>query len=103
MRKPYKDLSLSQVRTFCVVCRLGSYAQAARQQHLSTSPVWEQMRGLERHFEVALLESHNGTVTPTQEGSRLLELVLPLVLGLDSTKEVVHQERGRPPASLTLV
>jgi molybdate transport repressor ModE-like protein len=103
MRQPYKDLSLSQLRGFCAVCRLGSYAEAARQQGLSTSTVWEQMRGLERQFEATLLESRGGTVRPTAEGRHLLEMVQPLLAGLESSKEVLRQQRGRLPEALTLV
>jgi DNA-binding transcriptional LysR family regulator len=85
------------------VCRLGSYTAAARALHVSTSTVWEQMRGLERQFEVVLLESEGGAIQPTAEGRRLLELTVPLLAGLASAKEVLHQGRGRPPASITLV
>ena len=103
MRHPYKDLSLQQLRGFCAICRLGSYAGAARQLGLSPSTVWEQMRGLERQFEVPLLETRDGTVQPTPEGRRLLELALPLLAGLESTREVLRQQRGRPPESITIV
>jgi molybdate transport repressor ModE-like protein len=103
VRRPYKDLSLQQLRSLGVVCRLGSYAEAARSLHVSTSTVWEQMRGLERQLEAALLETDGGRVRPTPEGQQLLELVRPLLAGLESAKEVLHQHRGRPPASITLV
>ncbi|HXG12997.1 MAG TPA: LysR family transcriptional regulator [Gemmataceae bacterium] len=103
MRHPYKDLSLQQLRGFCAICRLGSYAGAARQLGLSPSTVWEQMRGLERQFEVPLLETRDGAVQPTPEGRRLLELALPLLAGLESTREVLRQQRGRPPESITIV
>jgi DNA-binding transcriptional LysR family regulator len=103
MRKPYKNLSLQQIRNFCEVCRLGSYAEAGRRLHLSTSTVWEQVRGLERQFEASLLESSNGALRPTPEGRQLLELVLPLLAGLESAKEVLQQQRGLPPEAITLV
>jgi DNA-binding transcriptional LysR family regulator len=103
MRMPYKDLSLSQLRTFCDVCRTGSYARSARQLHLSTSAVWEQMRGLERQFASTLFEARDGAVRPTSEGRQLLEMVQPLLAGLGSINAVLHQRRGRPPEMLTLV
>jgi DNA-binding transcriptional LysR family regulator len=103
MRRPYKDLGLSQLRSFVAVCRLGGYAETARQLGVSTSTVWEQMRGLDRQLGVALLESAGGRVRPTPEGQQLLELVRPLLAGLESAKEVLHQQRGRPPEQITLV
>lgn len=102
MRTTYKELGLSQLRSFCAVCQLGSYAAVARRLHLTTSTVWEQMRGLERQFEARLLENHGGEVRPTREGEQLRELVAPLLEGLESTKEVFQQQRGRPPAAITL-
>ena len=39
-RRSYKDLTLPQLRSFCEVCRLGSYAAAARQLLLTTPAVW---------------------------------------------------------------
>ena len=40
---------------------------------------------------------------PTVHGQRLLELVRPLVAGLDSTREVLQQEGGAAPRQLTFV
>ena len=45
----YQDLNLPQLRTYREVCRPGSYADAARHLFLTTSTVWEQIRGLERY------------------------------------------------------
>src|SRR5262249_5400277 len=96
-------LNLQQLRSFNAVSRLGSYAAAARQLSLTTSTVWEQMRGLERHFEAALLEREGDRIRLTAEGRHLLELVRPLLAGLESAREVLHQHRGRPPEQITLV
>jgi molybdate transport repressor ModE-like protein len=103
VRKPYKDLSLPQLRSLEVVCRVGGYADAARELGVSTSTVWEQMRGLERYFEGRLLEAAGGRVRATAEGRQLLALVSPLLAGLGSAREVLRQQRGRPPESITLV
>ncbi|MFZ5832135.1 MAG: LysR family transcriptional regulator [Planctomycetota bacterium] len=102
MRLPYQDLSLPQLRNFCTVVSCGSYAEAARRAELSTSAVWEQVRGLERHFELLLLENRRGRIEPTPDGRRLLELVLPLLAGLDSAKQSLHQGRGQAPGMITV-
>lgn len=99
----FKDLSLTQLRTFSEVCRLGGYAAAARTLLLSGPAVWEQVQGLERHYGVRLLERHGTGVRPTAHGRRLLELVYPHLAGLDSTREVLRQEDGAVPRSLSLV
>lgn len=102
MRLPYQQLGLQQLTSFCEVIECGSYAEAARRVGVSTSAVWEQMRGLERHFELPLLEKRRGHIEPTTEGRRLLEMIQPLLAGLDSAKETLHQQRGELPDAITI-
>lgn len=102
MRVPYKDLSLQQIRSFREVCRLGSYAEAGRAVNLSTSAVWEQMRGLERQLELPLLEQRQGRVQPTPDGLHLLDLLSPVLASLNSVKEELHQRRGHLPERITV-
>jgi DNA-binding transcriptional LysR family regulator len=101
-RRSYKDLSLTQLRTFCEVCRLGRYTAAAHERLLTVPAVWEQMQALERHYGVRLLERHGNGVRPTEAGAQLLELVRPHLAGIDSSKEFVQQQEGALPAQLTL-
>jgi len=103
VRTRYKDLSLQQVRNFRQLCQSGSYSTVARKVKLTPSAVWEQMRGLERFFELKLLENEKGLVRPTEDGRLLLEIVTPLVAGLETVKASLLQERGRLPEKLTIV
>jgi DNA-binding transcriptional LysR family regulator len=102
-RRGYKDLSLTQLRSFAAVCLHRGYAAAARVLHLTSPAVWEQMQALERHYGVRLLERHGGGVRPTVQGERLLELIRPVLAGLDATRHVLQQEAGSAPKQLTLV
>jgi DNA-binding transcriptional LysR family regulator len=101
-RPSYKDLTLGQLRSFAVVCRLGSYAAAARELLLTSPAVWEQMQGLERHYGRKLFRRAGNGVEPTSEGRRLLELVEPVLSGLDSTRDVLQQQSGELPRTLTV-
>jgi DNA-binding transcriptional LysR family regulator len=103
MRVRYKDLSLQQFRSFRDLCRLGSYAEVARGLKMSTSAVWEQIRGLERQIGVPLIDNQNGKIHPTPDGQKLLELVLPHINGLESASDVLDQLRGFLPETLTIV
>ena len=103
MRTRYKDLSMQQIRTFREVCRAGSYTGVAKMLGLSTSAVWEQMRGLERYFSATLLEKNGGALLPTADGRLLLELVDPILSRLETTKEMLHQRRGELPATMTAI
>jgi DNA-binding transcriptional LysR family regulator len=102
-RRSYKDASLSQFRSFCEVCRRGGYAAAARELMLTSPAVWEQMQALQCHYGMKLLERAGPGVRPTVHGERLLELIRPLVAGLDSTREVLQQEDGALPRQLVFV
>ena len=92
-----------QFRSFCEVCRRGGYAAAARELMLTSPAVWEQMQALEHQYGVKLLERAGPGVRPTVHGRRLLELIRPLVAGLDSTREVLQQEDGALPKQLVFV
>lgn len=101
-RHSYKNLSLAQLRGFCAVCRRGGYAAAARDLDLTSPAVWEQMQALERHYGRRLLERQGNVIRPTADGEHLLEMVRPLLAGLESTKEVLQQHDGALPKRLTL-
>jgi DNA-binding transcriptional LysR family regulator len=103
VRRSYKDLSLAQLRSFCTVCRLGGYANAARELLLTSPAVWEQMRGLERQYGRPLLERSGNLVRPTPEGEHLLGMIRPILAGLDSTREVLEQQTGTLPERLAVV
>jgi DNA-binding transcriptional LysR family regulator len=102
LRQSYKDLTLAQLRSFGVVCRLGSYAAAGRELLLTSPAVWEQMQALERHYGHKLLRRAGNGVAPTAEGERLLDLIQPVLAGLDSTRDVLQQHSGDLPRVLTV-
>jgi DNA-binding transcriptional LysR family regulator len=100
--RTFKDLTLAQLRGFAVVCRLGSYAAAARELLLTSPAVWEQMQGLERHYGCRLLIRRGNGIAATPEGQQLLEMIRPVLAALDSTRGVVQQRGGAAPAVLTV-
>jgi DNA-binding transcriptional LysR family regulator len=102
-RRVYKELTLQQLRSLHTVCRLGSYAAAARELWLTPPAVFEQLKALERHYGVPLLERHGNGVRPTAHGERLLELTRPSIAGLEATRDILRQEMGAWPAQMTLV
>jgi DNA-binding transcriptional LysR family regulator len=101
-RRSFKDLTLAQLRSLCVVTRLGSYAAAARELLITSPAVWEQMRGLERHFGCQLLRRKGNGIEPTTEGRQLLEMIRPVLAGIDSTRGALRERGGALPQSLTI-
>src|SRR4051794_16143033 len=98
----YKQLTLAQLRSFSAVCRLGSYAAAARELLLTSPAIWEQMKGLERHYRKHLLIRRGNGVVPTADGLQLLGMIRPVLAGLDSTRDALLQQDGSRPQSLTV-
>jgi DNA-binding transcriptional LysR family regulator len=101
-RHAYKDLQLSQLRGFCEAARLGSLSAAAAALGLTQPTVWEQVRSLERHFDATLLEAHGRGCRLTDDGRILVEMIAPLVAGIDALKSRFTQARGRGEAWLTI-
>ena len=87
----YKDLTLAQLRSFSAVCRLGTYAAAARELALTSPAIWEQLNGLQRYYGCKLLVRRGNGVMPTVEGEQLLLMIRPVLAGVDSTREALLQ------------
>lgn len=100
---PFKQLGLSQLKGFCEVCRLGSYAAASRLLLLTSAAIWEQVKGLERHYGVVLLERRGDRMQPTLHGRRLIKLITPILAELDSIDSVFRQNDGIFPERIRLV
>jgi DNA-binding transcriptional LysR family regulator len=98
----YKQLTLAQLRSFSAVCRLGSYAAAARELLLTSPAIWEQMKGLQRHYGKKLLLRRGNGVVPTADGLQLLGMIRPVLAGLDSTRDALLEQGGAQPQSLTI-
>lgn len=63
--------SFPALRAFEAAARLGSFARASDELHLTPSAVSHQVRALERHLGRALFRRANRQVTPTVDGARL--------------------------------
>jgi DNA-binding transcriptional LysR family regulator len=101
-RAHFKELTLVQLKSFAVVCRTHSYAAAARELLLTTPAVWEQMQGLERHYGRPLLIRRGNGILPTLDGQQLLDMITPLLAGLDSTREILQHRSGALPSVITV-
>jgi DNA-binding transcriptional LysR family regulator len=99
----YKEIHLSQLRTFCVTAIEHNFTTAAKILGLSVPTVWEQVRALERRLSAPLLGRHGREVELTDAGRLLLELIHPCVSGLDSLERVFAARLAGLPQSLTVI
>lgn len=89
----YKDVQLTQLRSFCLTARDRNFTLAARQLNLSASTVWEQLRSLERMLGCTLLRREGRAIELTEDGRVLLEIVQPHIEAIDSLKRLFDERR----------
>lgn len=77
--RPYKGLTLQQLRSLCETGRLGSFWAAASALEVSHPTVWKQVHELERELGVLLVETHRQGCRLTEAGRLLIEIAGPAV------------------------
>jgi len=103
MVKAADQLAVQQLRSFCVVFEKQSYAAAAAELGLAVPTIWEQVRSLEKRYQTALFSRRGRRIEPTPAASLLHQSLRSVLSGLDSTFELLREESGAYPRSLTLV
>jgi DNA-binding transcriptional LysR family regulator len=96
----YKDIQLTQLRSFCLAATSGNFTAAAKALGLSAPTVWQQVRALERRLRTTLMRRRGRNVELTPEGRSLLELVQPHVSGLDSLEPLFAARQEQLPQQL---
>jgi DNA-binding transcriptional LysR family regulator len=97
------DLTVQQLRSFCIVFEKQSYAAAAREVDLSVPTIWEQVRTLEKRYRTALFKRNGRRIQPTPAAALLYPALRALLAGLDSTFQLLREEEGDHPRTVTLV
>lgn len=98
----YKDLSYSQLRSYCETARLGSMAAAARSLEVSHPTVWKQIRALEQLLGTTLVESDGRRSELTESGRLLAELASPMVAEFESLLIRFREACGSAPKTLSV-
>lgn len=98
----YKDVQLTQLRSFCLAARERNFTVAARHLNLSASTVWEQLRALERMLGCTLLRREGRSIELTSDGKVLLEIIQPHIEAIDSLKRLFDEGRSQLAPRLVL-
>ncbi len=88
------------LETLLAVARTGSVAAAARQRHITSSAVSQQIRRLETHFGIKLLERAGRGVRLTATGETALPVVRELWSGAEAAFGQLATLAGRPAVTL---
>src|SRR5882672_10091596 len=90
------------LETMLAVARTGSVGAAARQRHITSSAVSQQIRRLETHFGIKLFERAGRGVRLTAAGETALPVVRELWSGAESAFGQLGELAGRPATTLRL-
>jgi DNA-binding transcriptional LysR family regulator len=86
--------------TLLAVARTGSVGAAARQRHITSSAVSQQIRRLETHFDIKLFERAGRGVRLTAAGEAALPVVRELWSGAEAAFGQLAELAGRPATTL---
>ncbi|HXG12300.1 MAG TPA: LysR family transcriptional regulator [Gemmataceae bacterium] len=100
---PADDLAVQQLRSFCIVFEKQSYSAAAREIGLSVPTIWEQVRGVEQRYGTVLFRRRGRRIQPTPPAALLYQSLRVVLAGLDSTFQLLREEAGQYPRTVTLV
>lgn len=97
------DLSVQQLYTFCHVYEEGGYAAAARRTGQSVPTVWQHIQALEKLYEVRLFAKIGRQVQATTAATELYESVSELLVGLESSFELIRHQQDKQQGTITVV
>jgi LysR family cys regulon transcriptional activator len=87
----YKQNRLKQLRAFCHAAQSRSMSRAAERMHLSQPSVSLLIQSLEKELGCTLFQRRGPRIQLSSEGRALLELALPLVEGLETLPQALHE------------
>ena len=94
------DLQVQQLHTFRDVYEMGGYSAAASQSNLSVPTIWQHIRALERYYHVQLFQKTGRAVRPTPAADRLYHVIDEILVGLESTFDLVKDQNESDVISL---
>jgi len=96
----YKDISYSQLRSYCETARLGSMSAAAKSLQLSHPTVWKQIRALEQLLGTTLMDSSGRKSELTEAGIMFARLAAPIVKEFETLQDRFQEGRAAAPRHL---
>jgi LysR family glycine cleavage system transcriptional activator len=90
-----RNVSLRELRTFCVAAEMSSFRDTAEAMFLTPSAVSHQVKSLEDVLEVQLFERQTRAIELTEAGHALYADVSPLISELDAALERHASNDGR--------
>lgn len=97
-----RGTQFAQLSAFVAVAEHRSFTKAATYLGISTPSLSQAIRRLEEQFGVRLLNRTTRSVALTEAGEQLLGNLSPVLAGVESAIDAVHEFRDRPSGTLRL-
>ena len=94
--------NIADLMSFVVVAREGSFTRAAAQIGVSQSALSHAMRGLEARLGLRLLTRTTRRVTPTAEGTIVLERIAPRLAEIEEELAAILDRKDRPAGTIRI-
>lgn len=94
--------NLNDLIAFMAVAREQSFTRAAAGLGVSQSALSQTLRNLEERLDLKLLNRTTRSVTTTEAGDRLLELVGPALDDIDAGLAELHSLKGKPAGTVRI-
>jgi DNA-binding transcriptional LysR family regulator len=88
--------------SFAAVVRAASFTRAAAQLGVSQSALSQTVRALESRLDLKLLNRTTRSVSPTEAGARLYEMVGPRFAEIETELAVLGEMRGKPAGTVRI-
>ena len=93
---------VESLRVFVRIVELGSITSGGRDLRLTPAVASKRIKELERHLGVRLFNRTTRSVTTTEAGDRLLELVGPALDDIDAGLAELHSLKGKPAGTVRI-
>ena len=93
-------MELRELRTFFMVTKLRNMSRAAEELGMGQPTVTTHIRKLEEELGMTLFDRVRRPIRPTLAGEKLMELVVPLVEGIDGLTASISQAEKEGPVSV---
>ena len=99
---PMPKDNLTDIRTFIVVAREGSFTKAAARYGVSQSAISYSVRMLEERLGFRLLARTTRSVSPTEAGQRLIDRLSPMLDQIESDLVAMTEMRDKPAGTVRI-
>ena len=95
-------MEIKELKSFCIVAKLGSFSKASQMLAMGQSAVTKQVKRLEVELGAELVERGSRPIRLTPAGANLFRIALPLVEGVEDLTHRAAPSATEPPVTVAV-